>query len=308
MDREVYFGLQRDPAAWRSMVVEACAAAGVPGGEVRAFGDCANLVAAVGAHVVKLFPPFHRHQWQSERVGLRHFAGRLPVRVPQRIADGERDDGWCWVVQELVPGAPLEQRWAAAAHPERARLLEQIGALMRAAHALPVGEAAALAPEWGAFLLGQRNACVARHHRLGAPAWLLRDIPRLLDEWAPRLAADPRRVVLTGEYTPFNLLVGDDVGLRLQSMIDFGDTMVGAPEYDLLGPSLFLCGGDAELVAALLRGYHGADLPMTQELRMRLMALAVMHRYANFELQVRIDRWWDRARSLEQLAELIWPA
>lgn len=116
------------------------------------------------------------------------------------------------------------------------------------------------------------------------------------------------RVLLTGEYTPFNLLVERDAGgWRLSGMIDFGDAMIGPRDYDFLGPSMFSCGGDPLLIAALFRGYFGKEQPMAHETRMRLMALAVLHRYAHFEVQLRIPHWRERADSFKALAELVWP-
>jgi hypothetical protein len=70
---------------------------------------------------------------------------------------------------------------------------------------------------------------------------------------------------------------------------------------------MFSCGGDPLLVAALFRGYFGKEHPLGHEARMSLMALAVLHRYANFEVQLRIPNWRARADSFEALAELVWP-
>jgi len=90
-------------------------------------------------------------------------------------------------------------------------------------------------------------------------------------------------------------------------MIDFGDAMVGPRDYDFLGPSMFSCGGDPSLVGALFRGYFQEDRPIGLQTRMRLMALAALHRYANFDVQLCIPNWRERADSFEALAGLIWP-
>jgi hygromycin-B 7''-O-kinase len=140
------------------------------------------------------------------------------------------------------------------------------------------------------------------------PDWLLDGVEALVKDRLPSVERAEERVILTGEYTPFNLLVDNESGrVRLTGMFDFGDAMVGPPEYDLLGPSLFSCAGDAELVAALFRGYHGRERRIDRATRMRLLALAVLHRYANLDFQLRISGWRERARSLEELAVLIWP-
>jgi hypothetical protein len=46
---------------------------------------------------------------------------------------------------------------------------------------------------------------------------------------------------------------------------------------------------------------------MTDDDRMRACALALLHRYASFDVQLRLPGW-KRARSLEKLALLVWPS
>jgi hygromycin-B 7''-O-kinase len=89
-------------------------------------------------------------------------------------------------------------------------------------------------------------------------------------------------------------------------MIDFADSMIGPPEYDLLGPMLFLAAGDRTLIDAILKGYGWPTGSLSPELRRYLMSLQLLHRYSDFSEQLRIP-WMDRVSSLEELEELIWP-
>src|SRR5688572_19793210 len=83
-----------DHAAWRAAIVEVCAAHRIECDTVSAFADGSNLVAAVDNRwIVKIFPAFHSHQWESERRVLAHLRGeKLPLKVPTLIAEGTRDD------------------------------------------------------------------------------------------------------------------------------------------------------------------------------------------------------------------------
>jgi hygromycin-B 7''-O-kinase len=298
-----------DHAAWRAAVVEVCAGHGIECDVVSAFTDGSNLVAAVDDRcIVKIFPPFHRHQWESERRALAHLRGELlPLKVPVLIAEGTRDDGWPYVIMGKLPGVALATCWNEIDPQDRARLIEQIGSTMAAVHRLPLGELASLPPEWGSFLRNQKANCWKRHAALGVPEWFEKGLEGLVREWAPESEAEGR-VLLTGEYTPFNLLVQRGAtGWQLTGMIDFGDAMVGPREYDFLGPSMFSCRGEPLLVAALSRGYFGEAQPMNRQTRMRFMALAALHRYANFNVQLGIPNWRERASSFEALSELVWP-
>jgi hygromycin-B 7''-O-kinase len=299
-----------DHAAWRAGIVEVCAAHRLKCDIVSPFADGSNLVAAVNDRwVVKIFPTFHHHQWESERRVLAHLRGEtLPLKVPTLIAEGTRDDGWLYVVMEKLPGLALATCWDEIGTHDRVSVMEQIGSTMAAVHRLPLGELASLPPEWGAFLRNQKVNCRKRHTSLGVPQWFEQGLDDLVGEWAPENEVEDR-VLLTGEYTPFNVLVQRDAtGWQLTGMIDFGDAMVGPRDYDFLGPSMFSCAGEPLLVTALLRGYFGKVHPMNRQTRMRLMALAALHRYANFNVQLCIPTWRERAASFEALAELVWPS
>lgn len=298
-----------DHGAWRTAVVEVCTANELECASVSAFADGSNLVASVDARwIVKIFPAFHRHQWESEHRVLTRLRGeRLPLQVPLLFAAGTGSDGWHYVIADRLPGTTLETCWEELGAEERARALEQIGSTMAAIHRLPLGGLSTLPPEWSSFLSNQKLNCRERHVARGVPPWFERSLEHVLREWAPEDEAEDR-VLLTGEYTPFNLLAQRDAtGWQLTGMIDFGDAMVGPRDYDFLGPAMYSCQGDPSLIAALLRGYFGENRAMTESLRRRLMALAVLHRYADFDVQLCIPGWRERADSFDALAKLVWP-
>lgn len=299
------------PACWLPAITETCAMHALPTHDPRAFSDGTNLVAAVaGRIVVKIFPPFLRHQWESERRFLQAVpCDRIRIPIPALLASGIRPDGWPYVIVSLLPGASLEAVWGTFSHFEKARALEAIGTVMAEVHALPAGDLRQLPPEWNSFFAAQVAGCRARHVRLGLPSKLLPELDDFIQATLPLLSTDFTPRILTGEYTPFNLMAQQGrEGWVLSGMIDFGDVMVGPAEYDLLGPSVFLAEGDRDLVRALFRGYGIAESAVTREYRRRLLALLLLHRYSNLTFQVRIPDWHHRVASLDELAELIWPS
>lgn len=303
-DRE----LLHDFARWRSAVLECACTHGIPQGEVEPFSEGSNLVAAVGNRVVKIFPPFHRHQWQSERYGLLRFANQLPISIPELVAEGERPDGWTYLIMSRVGGEPLSQRWPAYDDTLKVSMLEQIGRLMARAHAVAPGDPRGLAPAWGDFLKTQVAGAHARHSRLGMPGWFLDELDAFLYESRNETPSRFEPVLLTGEYTPFNLLIGSDGGREtLVGMIDFGDAMIGPREYDFLGPCLFLAEGKPTALRALFTGYGIRSSEQSAGLARRLMRLQILHRYSHFERQLKIPDWKGRAASIVELQELIFP-
>lgn len=298
------------PVLWQEAIAETCASHAIPANGIRAFADGSNLIAAVDdRYVVKIFPPFHRHQWESEYRVLEALNGRLTFPVPDLIAFGEREDEWTYVILSLLPGVSLENIWISLAFYEKGVLLERIGNMMAEVHAIPVpGQLESLQPRWIDFLSGQTAGLIKRHRDNEMPLWFIAGVEDYVQQALPLLPPKPESVILTGEYTPFNLLADNTSGAwHISGMIDFGDAMIGYREYDLLGPCLFLCEGNRELLRCLFRGYGYSDAQIDQGLRQRLMLLAILHRYSNFHAQLRIRGWQERAKSIEELEQLIWP-
>ncbi|SPX60504.1 hypothetical protein [Legionella feeleii] len=82
--------------------------------------------------------------------------------------------------------------------------------------------------------------------------------------------------------------------------------MLGLPEYDLLGPGAFLIQGDKQLLRTFLTAYGYLPHELTKTLSHQLTALMLLHQYSNLNIQVRIPNWEDKARSLQELENLVW--
>ena len=192
--------LQEDPARWIGVVAALGAryssAPAVPAGE----GSV--LVALLGRELVlKLYPPFLRDHFEFERAMLGHLQGRLSLPTP-RLVDSAEHAGWPYLVMTQLPGTPLDRVWPTLQQHERCAVLRTIGRLAAEVHALPLGPMPALAPRWADFLQGQRERCHGRQQRTGLPAHLLAQLEAFLQGPVP----EGPDVILTGEYTPFNLL------------------------------------------------------------------------------------------------------
>lgn len=287
--------LQATPARWLDTV----AALGARFSDAPAVpaGDGTVLVALLGAElVVKLYPPFLRDHFAFEQAMLGHLHGRLSLPTPHLLHSGEHA-GWPYLVMTQLPGTPLDRVWPALAPRDRFAVLRTIGSLAAQVHALPPGPMPSLAPSWPQFLQAQRERCHARQHRTGLPPHLLSQLPAFLEGEVP----EGPDVILTGEYTPFNLLYQNG---GLSAMFDFGDGLVGPREYDWLGPMCFLAAGDAAGVDALFDGYHGR--PFDRGRRDALLRLLLLHRYGHLKAQIAVAGW-QGVTSFPALAALIWP-
>jgi hygromycin-B 7''-O-kinase len=287
--------LQEDPARWIGVLAMLAAryssAPAVPAGEGTV------LVALLGTDLVlKLYPPFLRDHFAFERAMLTHLHGRLSLPTP-RLVDNAEHDGWPYLVMTQLPGTPLDRVWPTLQQNERCAVLHTIGRLAAEVHALPLGPMPALAPRWADFLQRQRERCHERQRRTGLPAQLLDQLEAFIHGRVP----EGPDVILTGEYTPFNLM---SAGGALAGMFDFGDGLVGPREYDWLGPLCFLAAGDAARIDAFFDGYHGRPFDRTQ--REALLRLILLHRYSNLKAQIQVPGW-QAAPDFATLAATIWP-
>ena len=294
IDVAAFDALHDEPARWRDVV--ASIAAGHSRAPVRQVEEGTVLVGLVGDElVVKLYPPFLRDHCEFEREALGQLQGRLGVPTPALVATGERD-GWPYTVMTQLAGEPLTEAWPALPEAKKCSVLASIGKLAAEVHALPPAGLVPLAPDWDQFLQGQRARCMQRQQRTRLPAHLL----GLLEPFVAGEVPAGHSVILTGEYTPMNLLHGAG---GIVGMFDFGDGLVGPREYDWLGPLCFLAAGHADRCDALMEGYGAAP---GRAWRNPLMRLLLLHRYSNLRAQVACPGW-EQAESFEALAELIWP-
>ena len=290
--------LHDDLPAWRE-AMHVLASQLAPGAALQQVSEGTVLVALLDSdRVLKLYPPFLHDHFVFERAALAQLHGQLALPTPALLASGEYQ-GWPYILMSQLPGVPLVQHWAALPAGIQCQLLGQIGALTAQVQTLPVGALRDLAPPWPEFLQGQRERCHARQQRTGLPAHLLAQLDTFLAGPLPPFA---REVILTGEYTPMNLMF-DALTSKVCGMFDFGDGLVGAPQMDWLGPLCFLAAGKPAHVQAYFAGLgQSLDAP----LRLGLLRLLLLHRYSNLQAQLALPEW-QHSPTFEELAARLWP-
>lgn len=270
-DEEDFDAVVRDEEALGPGVRALCASLGVTGVPSRYPGGSLP-VYAIGDLVLKLFPPVHVEEMPVEAGVLAAVRGRLPVPTPGVHAAGTFER-WGYVLMDRMPGVPLSTCWSSLGTAERDSIADQLGEAVAALHAVPIPAIDDWWPErWPEFVAGQIAGCAGRHRALGlAPEWVAQ-IPGFL---AGIPLGGERPVLLHTEIMNEHLLVEDG---RLTGLIDFEPAMRGAPEYDFVGPAVFLADGDARFYGRLLRAY---GIKPDAELRRRLMAWTLLHYYSN---------------------------
>lgn len=266
-----------------------------------------NIVFSHGkSRVIKIFPPLHKSHFDNEVLTMKHLHNKLSVKTPQIEYIGEIDR-WPYIVMSRLEGTLLEGLWEKLDHNNKTIIIRELGSLIHEVHSLPTEGLEAIDSHWEVFINKQINQCVARHKETGLPDILLQKIPKYLDSIKDLLPVIKKPVILTGEYTPMNFLVKQEAGIwHIHGLIDFGDSMLGLPEYDLLGPGAFLIQGDKILLKEFLSSYGYSPDEMTTALSHKLTALMLLHRYSRLNVQVRIEGWENKVKSLDDLEKLVW--
>jgi hygromycin-B 7''-O-kinase len=307
-DYERYRSFRGDPARWLPIAHDIARSHGLACTTPHIFATGTNLVLALDENLIlKIFPPFLRGQFDSERGTLSQLRGQLRIAIPEIVVEGERD-GWPYLVITRLSGVLGAEAWPALPEQDKERLLADIGDTIAQVQRVPAGTLSRIEPRWDVFLRGQIEGCRARHERFGLPQKFLDGLAELLSDAAGLIALDGPPVILTGEYIPENFLLSrDNAGWRLSGLIDFGDVMTGRGEYDLLGPSAFMVAGMPRRMQSLFAGFGYSTSDITPDLKRRLMALMLLHRFGNPTTQICIEGWQQKAANLHELQDLLWP-
>ena len=293
---------------WSTAVREIARWAEIPATTLSPFATGTNLVVDLdGTSVLKVFPPMFRPQYVSERSTLRHLAGKLSVLTPTLLAEGKHD-GWSWLIMTRLEGIVGSEAWPTLPEDDKEAILEEVGRTIAEVQAVPPGLLSKIEPAWSEFIAAQVEGCLERHRQNDLPPRLLNDIPQLLAAVPAVVPMSGPDSILTGEWIPENFLLRETkAGWRLAAVIDFGDVMTGWGEYDLLGPSTFMCAGRSSRVTRLMAGYGLPRDAYDPEMRRRLSTLMLLHRASDLR-NIAIDGWEARVQTLFDLEEVIWPA
>jgi hygromycin-B 7''-O-kinase len=307
-DTETFQAWRADASRCMPLALDIARSHGLPHADPQLFSTGTNLVVALDDRLIlKIFPPFLRSQFATERISLSHLRGRVGVPTPEVVLEGEREQ-WPYLVITRLPGVLGTEAWPALPEDQKESVLGQIGATIAEVQRVPIGELSAIEPRWDQFMRGQIEGCRARHQRLGLPQKYLDGLDDILRDAAVLIPMNAAPVILTGEYIPENFLLShENGGWRVAGLIDFGDVQTGWGEYDLLGPSAFMTAGIPRRVRSLFEGFGYSRADMNSSLKRRRMALLLLHRASDPVRHICIEGWQERTRDLFELAELLWP-
>ena len=169
-DYESFRPFRADPSQWLPIARDIARSHGLACTAPHVFATGTNLVLALDEKLIlKIFPPFLRGQFASERSTLAQLRGHLRVPIPEIVAEGERD-GWPYLVITRLSGVLGADAWPTLPEPDKERVLAEIGETIAQVQRVPAGPLAQIEPGWDVFLRGQIAGCrrAARASRTAA--------------------------------------------------------------------------------------------------------------------------------------------
>ncbi|OIK15610.1 hypothetical protein BIV60_08685 [Bacillus sp. MUM 116] len=255
--------------------------------------------------VIKLFPDHLNDQFIRELAVLEAIQEKVKIVETPRLIHHGSFEGWSFIIMTLVEGELLIDIWYELSFDEKINLSKDLAKTIKEFHRIPLnGLEKTLPNNWREFIEHQFRNMKAYHQSLGLDESFLKELELYVEEFY--LEKNPKKTLLTGEYTPYNLLMNQvDGKWKLNGVIDFADCFLGDADYDLLGPILFMFNSNQPLIYAFLDSYGYPGL--NDYLQKKLMSYAILHRFSDLSFFASQSVLAKQAKSIDELARILFP-
>ena len=302
-----YKALFRAPEVWEGAVRVICQRHGLNFDRFENRNTGTHVVYVdQGAAVIKLYCPLYADDYRVERLVLEHIPGRLPITTPELVFEGEIE-GWRYVGLSFVDGQPLADVWSNLDRPAKLKVSGSIGELIAEWHALPISGLEDLDVNWPVFMAAQIRGAARRQRESGWIEKWTAQIPNYLGDFDGSISDQDTPVLLNADFTSDHFLLTQIGGeWNLTGLIDFGDAMLGHPEYDFVAPGTDIMPGDGDSQRAMLQGYGFDAHAINDPLRKRLMQWTLVYRFTRMSQLMDSMGLDTQPRPIELLAREVW--
>jgi len=300
-------------AQWTSAVREICRRHHLPVEQVEAGYPGTHAVFVVDeTYVVKIYTPLSPEDFSLE-CELYTLLGANPrLRVPQLLAHGILKDqiDWPYIIMAFKPGVPIREARTLIPHRNLLRIASELGEIVRELHRVPFASLTSLAhtqASWQQYVR-QRQAEVAETALWEGilPEPIVAQIPGFL---AAALAGDEEvpLALLNGDLTEDHILLEQRDGRwRISGLIDFGDALVGARDYEWIALWFSALDRDYEELATFMTAYD-PHLKLDDAFFTRAMAFTFLHEFGPDILALTLKAMGQpQIESLQELQALLW--
>ncbi|GGI15192.1 aminoglycoside phosphotransferase family protein [Gottfriedia solisilvae] len=264
-----------------------------------------NIVFSVdGKLVIKLFPAYVNDEFIKEKAVLEHLnQQQLSVEIPKIHSTGQFE-GWNYIIMTELKGTLLIDIFDILSIEEKAQIAKDLGELIKEVHSATITSDNNEQTAWNHFMNAQYEN-LAKHHKQNE---LNEHFQNQLSEYVKleTLKSSNQLVLLTGEYTPFNLIMNKENGMwKFTGLIDFADCFVGNSTYDLLGPIAFMFYPNKGLNRMFLESYGYKPEELNDGFQKELLTYLLLHRFSNISYYQQKSESAKNAQSFEELEKII---
>ena len=230
---------------WIELAAAACDDAGIKFNAIDTLATwdeayCANAVYRLdGQRYLKLYGPRGVRQFHIERAVLRLLEAHPIISAPGILASAEHFQDAPYLVMTGMPGETAEDAWDGIAPAERLPIAVALGKIAAAIHRLPQVDLAAVEDKFGGrhehIILPEQARRAAEIEGAEMLSVRGRDhLLRFLHEEAQELLAGPLTVTHF-DLAHNHIYISQDMGRwRVNGVIDWGEAVIGPPEWDLV--------------------------------------------------------------------------
>ena len=300
-------------AQWTATVREICHRHNLPVQRVEAGYPGTNAVFVVDeTYVVKIYAPFCPEDFDLERELYALLGANPRLPVPQLIAQGILEDQirWPYIIIDFKPGVPIRDVRDRIPRRNLLRIAAELGEMVRELHRVPVVSLTSLPvtrASWEAFVR-RRQVEVA-----DAALWagilsevVVAEIPEFLASALNVTAGTPLTLV-NGDLTEDHILLEQRDGKwRISALIDFGDALVGACDYEWIALWFSGLDRDYEALTAFMAAY-APHFKLDDAFFTRAMAFTFLHEFGVDILALTLKALGQpQIASIQELQALLW--
>jgi hygromycin-B 7''-O-kinase len=259
-------------------------------------------------YVVKLFVPLFAQDFMAEGLVAKHLAGKMAVEIPEVVVEGQIA-GWDYLITTHISGASLQSVWDHLSFTDRQQIAEDVGQMIAHIRTIPLSGLDSLGIDWRGFLSTQIADLSAHHPPVPELAWNPKqEFAAFFDSLEGMIDQDFQPVLLLADITREHVFVDRRDGRwQMVGYLDFGDAMIGHPDYEMVAPGLEIGAGNPGLLRSLLLAAGYPENSLDGALCRRLMAYTLIHRYVDLATVLLLMPQAQNAANLEELAQLVWP-
>lgn len=244
-------------------------------GECSRYAEGTAVVHAVGEHVIKLYPPLYGADADVEASVLAALRDEPGVPAPPFVVRGKLGE-WPFVVMGRLGGEVVDDLWPTLPAEERRACARNLGHVLSALHGTDVRGLPELDHDWDSFQQRMRERGASHHLAYTLQQPYRAQLEGYLEELRGEPEAPFEPALLHTEVGPGHVLWDGSV---VCGLFDFGESVVGDPEYDVATVGVFVTRGDAGAFTAFLDAYGLPPDRRGPGLVRRLMRHCLQHRY-----------------------------